>query len=108
LQTEVESLRAVVDKSNVLWSQKLNIISDQLPRGVWVKKVVFQDDTFMIQCSAIAKRNTELINVHKFTSNLKKDPEFLGNLTDLELSSIQRRKIGNVEIVDFLLTTRIK
>lgn len=109
LQAEFKSIESIAPRNRVLWSQKLNIISDQLPHGVWFKRVVFnKDNVFMIEGSTIIKDSAELINVHRFASNLKKDPHFLEGLVNLELGSIQRRTIGHVDIADFLLTAKIK
>ena len=109
LQAEFKSIESIAPRNQILWSQKLNIISDQLPHGVWFKRVVFnKDNVFMIEGSTIIKDNAELINVHRFASNLKKDPHFLEGLVNLELGSIQRRGIGHVDIADFLLTAKIK
>ena len=109
LQAEFKSIESIAPRNRVLWSQKLNIISDQLPHGVWFKRVVFnKDNVFMIEGSTIIKDSAELINVHRFASNLKRDPHFLEGLVNLELGSIQRRTIGHVDIADFLLTAKIK
>ena len=109
LETEVKTIQSVAIKNHMLWSEKLNIISDQLPHGAWLKRVsLTQDAVFILEGSTVVKENAELINVHRFTSNLKKDPHFLDHLTNFELGSIQRRTVGHVDIVDFLLTTKIK
>ncbi len=108
LETELKTIQSVAAENHILWSEKLNIISDQLPHGVWLKEINLKDDVFMLEGSTMVKENAELINVHRFTSNLKKDPHFLDHLTSFELGSIQRRAVGHVDIVDFLLTTKIK
>ena len=109
LEAELKSIQPIATNNHILWSQKLNIMSDQLPRGVWLKRIILNnEDVFMIEGSTIVKENEELVNVHRFTSSLKKDPHFLDHLMDFELGSIKRHAVGHVEIVDFLLTTKIK
>jgi len=49
-----------------------------------------------------------MINVHQFTSTLKSQREFLEHFNDLELGSIQRRKIKQMDIADFMITVRLK
>ena len=109
LQTELKTIQPIALESQVFWSQKLNILSDQLPHGVWLKKIILnKDHVFMVYGSTIVKENAELINVHRFTSNLKKDPHFLEHLSSFDLGSIQRRTVGHSDIADFLLTTKVK
>lgn len=114
----VNDMRAINNKSKAVievtggevihWAPKLNIISDDLPRGVWLTKIALTDEMLFIEGSAISNHQDELINVHKFTSNLKKQPQFLEHLTELELGSIQRRAESKIDVADFLITTKIK
>jgi Tfp pilus assembly protein PilN len=92
----------------LLWSQKLNIISDALPKGVWIKKISLKEKMLFIEGSSISRQKREMSNVHAFTSALKNEKKFLESFSDLELGSIQRRNIQNLEVVDFLITTKIK
>lgn len=114
----VNDVRAINSKSKavmevtggdvIFWAQKLNIISDDLPRGVWLTKIALTEEMLFIEGSAISNNQDELINVHKFTANLKKQPQFLTHLTELELGSIQRRTENKIDVADFLITMKIK
>lgn len=108
LQGTQKALLSILPEQKVLWAQKLNILSDSLPRGVWLRKVHLDEDVFFIEGSAISTDNESIINVHQFTSNLKVQKEFLEHFDDLELGSIQRRKIKQIEIADFMITAKIK
>ena len=108
LQTKLKSIEDITGTEKIRWSKKLNIISDNMPRGVWLKKIALSEDKLFIDGSAISKANEEMINIHNFASNLKKDPDFLSQLSDLELGSIQRRKVSNVDISDFLINAKLK
>ncbi len=107
LQDQLATLDEVTGKSNILWSRKLNILSDTLPRGVWFKKMGFNGDIFSVEGSAISRQGEEMISVHNFTSALKKNKDFLDNFADLKLGSIQTRKLDKIEIADFLITTNL-
>jgi len=107
-RSSFENIKKMTSERNVIWAKKLNILSDQIPRGVWFKRIALSDDILYIEGSAISKERKEMINVHGFTSNLKNDKEFLEDFHELELGSIQRRRIQNVEIADFLLTSKLK
>jgi len=79
-----------------------------LPRGIWLKKIALNDEMLFIEGSAISKEMTEIISINRFTSNLKANKDFIEHFTDLELGSIQRRKIKSVEIADFVITMKVK
>jgi len=49
-----------------------------------------------------------MISVGKLASNLKGDKDFYSDIKNLDLTSIQRRNIKSVEVVDFLITMGIK
>ncbi|HBG61051.1 MAG: hypothetical protein A2Y03_11315 [Omnitrophica WOR_2 bacterium GWF2_38_59] len=107
LQNKQSAIKKLTEEEKVIWSQKLNILSDNLPKGVWLRRIAFNEDAFFVEGSAISRQNKEMIGVHKFTANLKQDAEFLTDLTDLELGSIQMRKINKVDVADFLITSRV-
>jgi len=107
-QKKQNAIESLTKKSEVSWSEKINIISDSIPRGVWLKRISLTEDILFIEGSAISRQNNEMINVHAFTSNLKKSSRFLMQFDDLELGSIQRRKIHRIEIADFLISSKLK
>lgn len=108
LQGKVKSMEEITLGSNILWARKLNILSDQLPRGVWLKRAALNGRTFFIEGSAISRDQKEIISVHNFTAALKKQQDFLKDFDDLELDSVQRRKIKDIEVADFLITIQLK
>ncbi|MBN1869966.1 MAG: PilN domain-containing protein [Candidatus Omnitrophica bacterium] len=107
-QGKYKAIEDIGGENSLSWAQKLNILSDNLPRGVWLKKIDLSEDTLFIEGSAISKETSEIISIHHFTANLKQDGSFMEHFTDLELGSIQRRKIKNVEIADFVITMKVK
>ena len=108
VQAKAKSIQNILPEEQILWSKKLNIVSDNIPRGVWLRKIAFADDILFIEGSAVSKGQDEMISVHRFASNLKSQEDFLENLTDLELGSIQRRKIKDVDIADFSIKAKVK
>ena len=107
-QGKYKAIEDITGKSGLSWAQKVNVLSDNLPRGVWLKKIALNEKMLFIEGSAIAKETSEIIAIHHLTSNLKEDEGFMEYFTDLELGSIQRRKIKNVEIADFVITMKVK
>jgi len=108
LQSTQKAVHDILPERKISWAQKLNMISDSIPRGVWLKRISFEGDILVIEGSAISTDNEAMINVHQFTSTLKSQPEFLDHFNDFELGSIQRRKIKQIEIADFMITVRLK
>ena len=103
----LKTINNITKKDGIRWAQKLNIISDSLPKGVWLKRLALDDGVLFIEGSAISKQQKEMINAHSFTSLLKEDKSFLTHLNDLELGSVQRQKIQNLEVADFLITAKV-
>jgi len=103
-----KAIEEIAGKGGLSWSENLNILSTSLPRGVWLKKISLEGEMLFIEGSAISKETTEIISINRFTANLKADKGFSDHFTDLELGSIQRRKIKTVEIADFVITMKVK
>jgi len=109
LQEKSKAIKEILgDEARISWSQKLNILSDSLPKGIWLRKVVLKEKKFLIEGSAISRQKKEMINVHSLTANLKKEEDFLKHLSDLELGAIHRRRIKKIEIADFIITTKLQ
>ncbi|MDO8581113.1 MAG: PilN domain-containing protein [Candidatus Omnitrophota bacterium] len=107
-QGQLQAIQGVTGDKQLLWAQKLNLISEHLPRGVWLKNVVLDGKALLIAGSAISKEKKEMTGVHALASALKSDPEFMKGMEELELSSLDRKKIQTTEVVDFLITVRVK
>ena len=108
LETKRGQMQTVLIPNKILWAQKLNIVSDNLPKGVWLKKISFADRIFSIEGSAVSRQLEEMINVHSFLSSLKNDKKFPEYFDDIELGSMQRRKIADIEIADFAIAIQLQ
>jgi Tfp pilus assembly protein PilN len=107
-QAKIKTVKDMTKSENISWAEKMNILSDSLPKGVWLKKITLSDGVLFIEGSAISKEQKEMINVHTLANNLKTNKRFLDQLNDLELGSIQRQHIQTLEIADFLISTKPK
>jgi len=109
IENRLRSFDAATDPSKrIIWAKKLNQLSDFLPGGVWLTKLSFLNERFIIEGSAISKKGEEMVMVGKFTSALKDDPVFTRDFKDIELTSINRRLIKSVEVADFVITVILK
>ncbi len=107
-QSKLNSLEGIVGENKFSFSQKLNEISDNLPKGVWLNKILLEEGTLLIQGSAVSKNRTEILYVHSFTSKLKNSRRFMSNIKNIELGLIKSRKINNTQLADFHISTFLK
>ena len=108
VQKEVKSIKDIMDGQSSLWSQKLNVISDSLPKGVWLRKITLNDKQVFIEGSAVSQGQSEIINVGNFVSNMKKDPQFMNDFESIEVDYIQSRKTVGLEVSDFTILAKLK
>jgi len=109
-QGKYTALEDIAKKAELSWAQKLNLLSDYLPRGMWFKRIALNNEMLFIEGSSIISQGgaNEIASVSRLISKLKGSDEFMGDFTELELGSIQRLRIKNVEIVDFVITMKLK
>ena len=92
----------------IAWSQKLNRLSLDLPSGIWFTEISIMNKEFILRCSAISLQKEEMGLINKFLMNLKSDPAFFGDFSNLDLGSIQKKMIAGYEVADFTLAGTIK
>ncbi len=107
LQEKSKSMQGIAGKREIFWSRKLNEISDNIPRGVWLVRVALDKDVLIIQGSALLKDETKM-SIHSLTSNLKGSAAFMDSFLDIEPGLIKRREIGNASVQDFTITANLK
>ncbi len=108
LRQRYQAIEAVAGEKNISWARKLNEISDNLPRGVWLNRIMLDGNTLLIQGSAVSKNKTEMINVHNFTSNLKASEAFMNDFRELELGLIKSRNVNLTPVADFTIRADLK
>ena len=108
VQKEVKSMKDIMDGQAAMWSQKLNVISDSLSKGIWLRKIALIDRQLFIEGTTVSKEQNEMMNVGSFVSEMKKDPEFMKNFESIEVDNIQRRKNDALEVADFTILAKIK
>jgi len=95
-------------RQRINWSEKLNKLSLNLPSGVWFNEMSLNQKDFLLKGSAVSLEKEELNLINKFMANLKNDTQFFGNFSNIELASVQRRSIGGYDIIDFVLSGKLK
>lgn len=90
------------------WSEKLNILSSNLPYGIWFDEFSVTAGDFSLRALVISLEQQEMSLVNKFIENLKSNKEFFKDFDKLEVTSVTRRVIGGYDIIDFILTGTMK
>lgn len=97
-----------LNRRRVNWAEKLNKLSLKVPSGIWFNELSGTRTEIVLKASVISLQKEEMGLINKFMDNLRNDAGFFQDLNNLELSSVQRRSLGGYDIVDFVLTGRLK
>ncbi len=93
---------------SVRWSEKLNLLSLELPPGIWFNKISFSRKSLEIDASVFSIENNNVDVVNKYLSNLKKNKEFFKDFSSLETGNMITDKIGSYDVMDFTITGTLK
>ena len=97
-----ESALQTLSKGGGLWAQRLNIISDATPEGVWFTEMILDPQKgLLLRGSAIGRSDPGMVNVGRFVHSLKADPIFMAMVKDIQIESIKRVQEGDVEVMQF-------
>ena len=90
------------------WSEKLNRLSLDLPSGIWFNEILVSRKDFVLKASVISLQGEEMSLINKFINSLKNDTRFLKDFNNLELGLVQKKSVGGYDVVDFILTAKLK
>lgn len=120
---------------DIVWAQKLNLISDLIPAEIWLTKVSLESRTrspkpsqqrklnlkaiqelkkrdqkiLVISGVVAAGRSSEMLSpVSRFITRLKREPLFFNDFEEVELGQVKRKKIDNKEVMVFELICILK
>ena len=71
LKAKMSTITDLTAKRSALWSQKLNILSDAMPKGLWLRKINWDNTALIIEGSAYSKFHDEITTVGTYVSNIK-------------------------------------
>jgi len=107
-----------VIKNRVLWSEKLNQLSESIASGVWLNELSLVTKEvqakgqlskyLIIQGSCASRTKDEPALIGRFMQNLKEDPSFSSDFAEIELGPIEKRLINQTAVMDFILSCRFK
>ena len=90
------------------WSEKLNRLSQDLPSGIWFNEILVSRKDFALKASVVSLQKEEMSLINKFIDSLKNDMRFLSDFDKLELGLVQKKSVGGYDVVDFILTAKLK
>lgn len=107
LESNVKTVEKLTTK-RIIWSKKLETISNLMPKGIWLTYLTISPDKFSLQGSAISKKGEEMALISKFLNDLKANTDFSKQIKNLEIGPLQRRLIKDWEVIDFVFAGNIK
>lgn len=75
----------------ILWSKKLNEISDLIIDGIWLDTLKLDNKLLLIEGNVYSENKDEMAIVGNFMNILKKDSSFFSGFSDVELKIIKRK-----------------
>ncbi|MFH0754891.1 MAG: PilN domain-containing protein [Candidatus Omnitrophota bacterium] len=108
LQSKMMTLKPITVAQSLHWANFMSDISESVPKGVWIRQIVFDKGLLSIQGCAVSKIKSEMSDAGDFVANLKVKRSIKENFSGLEVESIQRRDNLSVSVADFLLKAKRK
>jgi len=108
LKKKIKLISDMTTKKIVLWAPKFNAISDDISRGLWIRRMTLDKTGLTIEGSVVSKTRNEINNVGKFISSLKLNDDFMKDFSTLEVNSIERGDNDAVEVTDFTVIAKQK
>ena len=106
-QTYLDAQSAVLTKlvdGRITWAPHLNHISDLLPDGLWLTKVVIEPPSQLtIEGSALERSGEGMQRVSAFLNGLQADKTFTSVFNKITLQSFTTRSAGAIEVLDFAI-----
>ena len=94
-----------------LWSSLLNALSDSVTKGVWLTKLSVthdgKSDHLGLEGSVVGK-GQETAYTGKFIKELKANPLFNELFVEIELSTMNQKRIKDFDVYDFVILCTFK
>ncbi len=99
-----------LEAARIIWSEKLNKLSLDLPSGVWFNELLANSKELILKGGVVSLNKEELGLIKQLIDNLKNDQQFFKDFNSLELDSAVKKTVGSYDITEFTLkgTLRVK
>ena len=108
IKAKTTTITDLTSKKSIRWSEKFNILSNVMPKGVWLRRIFWNNNVLTIEGNAVSKLDDEISLVGSFVANLKKEENFAKDFNSLELNSVTRSKKGSTDVADFTIIAKVK
>lgn len=118
-----ESVKLLSSKSDVVdklrgsrfnLAKKLNDLSDSMVPGIWIRSLDVKKgdsssepgilkEVLVIDGSSVVSDGREDGSIGNFINSLKENASFKEDFEEIELSKVERKKIKNTEVLDFVI-----
>lgn len=102
----LEKLFSSLRSSRLSAAPKLNAVSDSLAQGLWLDELSFSGRAWEIKGRCFSASSSEMAQIGQFLNVLKSDKDPARAFGGLELGSVQRKKLGPTEIVEWIINTK--
>ena len=90
-------------QSRVNFCDKLKVMSEILPEGIWFNHLFIKQKDFRLEASVVSLKEEQMSLIRLFLDELKKDKVFFSAFTRLELGPVNLRDFKGYQIMDFSL-----
>lgn len=106
---EQERVFEQLDRRRSQWAQRLNVLSDMTPDGIWFSDLALDaQGTLTLQGAAISQGREEMASVNQLVQSLRADPQFSPVVRDIQIASIQNVQEGEIELMEFTLVCDLR
>lgn len=102
----LQVLFSQAEARRIRFAPALNLISDVLPQGVWLNGLLLQAQASDLSGACVSAEGGEIAQVGRLLNALRREPELKLVFPELELASVKRKKLGPVEIIEFVMSVK--
>jgi len=95
-------------RERIIWSEKLNRLSLDLPPGVWFEELLVNAQGLSLRGAVVSLAKEEMGLIKQLIDNLKNDPAFSKDFNNLEMGSAEKKTLGSYDITEFTLNGNLK
>lgn len=112
MRSAVQKYKTLEDISSRLSRQRLaiapvlNYTAHSIPQGVWLTQLSLTKEGWELRGSCVSAAGSEMAQIGKFLQALKQDAQMRSVFAKLELASVQRKKVGPTEVVEFIISSK--
>jgi Tfp pilus assembly protein PilN len=89
--------------SRITISDKMQSLSEVLPKGVWFNRLNFKQQEIHLEGSVVSLNKEQMRLLNLFINQLKENYPFFKNTISVKLGRINMRTIGGFSVMDFVL-----